>query len=69
MNNPALRYSESFISGAKLLEQAQAHGLEGIVSKRRDAPYGSGEGDWIKIKTSAWREANKDRGDLFDRNG
>ena len=46
-NHPALRYSESFISGAKLLEQAQAHGLEGIVSKRRDAPYRSGEGDWI----------------------
>ena len=65
-NHPALRYSESFISGAKLLQQAELHGLEGIVSKRRDAPYRSGEGDWIKVKTPAWREANKDRGDLFD---
>ena len=63
-NHPALRYSESFINGAKLLEQAQAHGLEGIVSKRRDAPYRSGDGDWIKVKTAAWRDANTDRGDL-----
>jgi len=64
-NHPALRYSESFISGAKLLEQAQLHGLEGIVCKRRDAPYRSGQGDQIKVKTTSWREANKDRGDLF----
>jgi bifunctional non-homologous end joining protein LigD len=65
-NHPALRYSESFVSALKLLEQAQLHGLEGIVSKRRDSPYRSGHGDWIKVKTASWREANKDRGDLFD---
>jgi hypothetical protein len=34
------------------------------VSKRRDAPYRSGERrDWRKVKTLAWREANQDDGD------
>ena len=33
---------------------AEQHGLEGIVSKRRDAPYHSGPSrDWVKIKTTA----------------
>ena len=37
-------------------------GLEGIVSKRRDAPYRSGPSrDWVKTKTEAWREANRER--------
>jgi ATP-dependent DNA ligase len=37
---------------------AEQRGLEGIVSKRRDAPYKSGEcRDWRKVKTAAWREA------------
>jgi ATP-dependent DNA ligase len=39
--------------------------LEGIVSKRRDAPYRSGC-DWIKIKCATWREANKERWRLFE---
>jgi bifunctional non-homologous end joining protein LigD len=64
-NHVALRYSESFIDAIMLLQQAELHGLEGIVSKKREAPYRSEKGDWIKIKTAAWREANKNRGDLF----
>lgn len=33
-------------------------GLEGVVSKRRDAPYRSGEcRNWRKLKTAAWRPA------------
>ena len=37
--------------------------LEGIVSKRKAAPYRSGEyRDWHKIKTAAWRTANPDAG-------
>ena len=36
------------------------------MSKQRDAPYRSGEGDWIKVKTATWREANKDRDELFE---
>jgi bifunctional non-homologous end joining protein LigD len=38
--------------GAVMFRHACALGLEGIVSKRRDAPYRSGRcADWIKIKT------------------
>jgi len=34
-------------------------GLEGVVSKRRDAPYRFGSKcGWIKVKTQAWRDAN-----------
>ena len=50
----------------KLLGAASRMGLEGIVSKRRDQPYRSGPNSgWIKVKTATWREANKDRGELF----
>jgi ATP-dependent DNA ligase len=42
-------------------------GLEGIVSKKKDAPYRSGIGDWIKVKCATWREANRNRGDLFNK--
>jgi hypothetical protein len=34
--------------------------------QRKNAPYRSGKGDWIKVKTKAWREANRDRGELFN---
>jgi bifunctional non-homologous end joining protein LigD len=38
-------------SGSEFFEQACAAGLEGIVSKRADAPYRSGRGkDWLKVK-------------------
>jgi ATP-dependent DNA ligase len=44
-------------------------GLESIVSKRRDFPYRSGDqSDWIKVKCDGWREANRDRHELFKRN-
>ncbi|MFK0277455.1 non-homologous end-joining DNA ligase [Ensifer sp. NPDC090286] len=37
--------------GEALLQVACEHGLEGIVSKRLDAPYRSDKsGDWIKVK-------------------
>jgi ATP-dependent DNA ligase len=50
-----------------LLPVAEEWGLEGVVSKRRDAPYRSGERrDRRKVKTAAWREANKERRRLFD---
>lgn len=46
------RYSEHFIGiGDKLLAEACRTHLEGIISKRRDAPYSPGRsGDWLKIK-------------------
>jgi bifunctional non-homologous end joining protein LigD len=60
-----LRYLESFDNAEKLLAHAEALGLEGIVSKRRDRPYRSVRCEWVKVKCRAWREANKDRHDLF----
>jgi bifunctional non-homologous end joining protein LigD len=49
---PALRYSDHVVgSGQSMYEHACRLGLEGIVSKRRDAPYRSGRhGEWAKSK-------------------
>jgi ATP-dependent DNA ligase len=60
-----LQYSDVFTDPEKLLAACEEHLLEGIVSKRKDDPYRSGKSDWIKVKCATWREANKDRGDLF----
>jgi bifunctional non-homologous end joining protein LigD len=49
---PRVLYSEHFEDGAALYAQAGAMGMEGVVSKRADAPYRSGRGDdWVKVKT------------------
>jgi bifunctional non-homologous end joining protein LigD len=47
-----LRYSDHVVgSGLKFLRKACARSLEGIVSKRREAPYRPGRGrDWLKVK-------------------
>ena len=56
---PAVSLSEAFEDGLALLRVAEQRGLEGVVSKLRDAPYRSGEcRDWRKVKTRAWRDAN-----------
>ncbi|WP_425517734.1 hypothetical protein [Rhizobium redzepovicii] len=37
--------------GGQLLASPCDHGLEGVIAKRRSAPYRSGRlGDWVKIK-------------------
>jgi bifunctional non-homologous end joining protein LigD len=65
---PAVLYSESFGDALRLLDQCECRQLEGIVSKRIDAPYRSGDKtDWIKVKSQAWREANKERWRLFQK--
>lgn len=48
----SLRYSEHVIgNGQAMIENACRLGLEGIISKRRDAPYRSGRhGEWTKAK-------------------
>jgi bifunctional non-homologous end joining protein LigD len=57
-----------FDDGVKLLEAAERMQLGGIVSKRRMAPYRSGEcRDWRKVKIAAWREANQERSRMFER--
>jgi len=62
---PAVSLSEPFEDGLALLRVAEQRGLGGVVSKRRDAPYQFGEcRDWSKVKTAAWREANRERWQL-----
>jgi bifunctional non-homologous end joining protein LigD len=62
-----LQLVATFPDGAKLLASAERMQLEGIVSKRRSSPYRSGEcKDWRKIKTAAWREANRERWRRFE---
>jgi ATP-dependent DNA ligase len=58
--------SDTFPDPMKLLAALDERQLEGIVSKRSDQPYVSGKNrGWIKVKCHAWREANKNRGELF----
>ena len=53
-----IRYSEHFAEdGSAMLRSACSLGLEGIVSKRRDAPYRSGRSDtFLKIKCAIEQE-------------
>ena len=61
-----LRYSDEFANAEKLLAVATKQGLEGIVSKKATQQYVSGKNvGWIKVKTASWREANRDRWELF----
>jgi bifunctional non-homologous end joining protein LigD len=47
----AIRYSEHWDNGPALLQESCRRGLEGIISKRADAPYRSERSrDWLKIK-------------------
>jgi bifunctional non-homologous end joining protein LigD len=50
-----LRYSEHVAGqGEAFYKSACAHGLEGIISKRADAPYRPGRGGaWVKVKCQA----------------
>jgi bifunctional non-homologous end joining protein LigD len=54
----ALRYSEHFEApGREVYERACRMALEGIVSKRKEAPYTSGRGQaWLKVKCVARQE-------------
>jgi bifunctional non-homologous end joining protein LigD len=53
-----LRYSEHFDApGQEVYERACRMALEGIVSKRKEAPYTSGRGQaWLKVKCVARQE-------------
>jgi bifunctional non-homologous end joining protein LigD len=56
--DPHLRFVEHFSSGGEtVLQSACRMNLEGIVSKRLDAPYAAGRGDsWTKSKCRAGHE-------------
>ena len=61
-----LLHSETFEEGDLLLEECGARGLEGVVAKHRASIYRSGRSvSWVKVKCPAWREANRNRGELF----
>lgn len=48
------------------MAEAEALGLEGVVTKRTGASYRSGpRSGWVKTKTEAWRAANAERFRLF----
>ncbi len=65
-DDDALRYSDEFDDPAKLLAVVTKMGLEGIVSKLGHQPYKSGKNvGWVKVKSQAWREANRERWELF----
>ena len=53
-----VRYSQHFaVVGAEMYKQACAKGLEGIISKRADAPYvGGRQKTWLKVKCSLRQE-------------
>jgi bifunctional non-homologous end joining protein LigD len=65
-----LRFSDTFADPRRLLAAAEEQALEGIVSKLSSQPYRSGRNPgWVKVKCRAWREANKDRWEMFEKRG
>jgi bifunctional non-homologous end joining protein LigD len=63
-----IRFSESFPDASALLAECLRLCLEGIVAKRKDAPYRSGaRSGWIKVKTSEWRTSNQWRAKFFEK--
>jgi len=73
LSGGSLATGDSFrgVPGADVLAAAQQRGLEGIVAKRRDAPYRPGRrsGEWVKVKIfqtqevviGGWTEGNGQR--------
>ena len=57
-DHPSILFSSAFDDPHRLLAACEERRLEGIVSKRIDAPYRSGNAsDWVKVKCAGWREA------------
>jgi bifunctional non-homologous end joining protein LigD len=51
---------DTFADGQALFAAACAHGLEGVVAKRRSDRYRPGERRWIKVKNrSYWRRSQE----------
>jgi bifunctional non-homologous end joining protein LigD len=63
-----IRFSETFPDPTALMAECARLGLEGIIAKRRDAPYRSRtRSGWIKVKTPEWMAANQYRAKLFEK--
>jgi bifunctional non-homologous end joining protein LigD len=66
-DDDTLRYADEFPDPEKLLAAIESMGLEGIVSKLVEQPYRSGKNPgWVKVKSKAWRAANRDHWELFE---
>jgi ATP-dependent DNA ligase len=62
-----LKWVECFPDGGVLLEHCEQMKLEGVVSKRLDRPYVSGQSQsWRKTKCAAWRAENQFRHKMFE---
>ena len=67
-NNDRLQYSEPFTDGSALLAECETRGMEGVIAKHVNSVYRSGPStSWIKVKSATWREANRNRGELFNK--
>ena len=63
-----LHYSEPFTNGLGLFAECEERGLEGVIAKHINSIYRSGPSSaWIKVKCPTWREANKNRADVFNK--
>jgi bifunctional non-homologous end joining protein LigD len=63
-----LLLSEAFTDGEGLFAECAKRALEGVVAKHGGSVYRSGRStSWVKVKCPAWRAANRDRHDLFER--
>ena len=64
---PCLFVIDQFNDGDDLMQWCEKFKLEGVVSKKRDAPYVSGEcRSWVKSKCATWKEENKERWRSFE---
>ena len=59
---PCLFVIDQFHDGDDLMQWCEKFKLEGVVSKKRNAPYVSGEcRSWLKSKCATWKEENTER--------
>ena len=66
--DPALGLVPSFNDGEALLTACMDRGVEGVVSKKRDAPYRSGSRPkWVKVKPQAGAPPVRIAGRIFRR--
>jgi bifunctional non-homologous end joining protein LigD len=55
-----LVFVDGYADGGALIAAAKQLGLEGVVSKRPNAPYRSGRrGEWVQTKCAAWVESQQ----------
>jgi bifunctional non-homologous end joining protein LigD len=57
---PHLRIVGQWADGPALFGSVTAHGMEGVVGKRLDAPYVAGRSkDWLKVRAATAREQSR----------